>query len=180
MWVKRSLALAAVAASLAASASAEHQKPRLRNLITVVTSPEQTGRRILSHHFSATEILDLELHVLFPRSLVGEHDVTLKVFTPNGHLYQTLAVPIVGQDPHGKDVQAEHLRRVDGFPHPMKVKKLKHVRWLGKHYSHASVLFPVAGTSIVTSSLYGRWSVEAYLDGDPEPSGRARHFRIRE
>jgi hypothetical protein len=32
-------------------------------------------------------------------------------------------------------------------------------------FAAASTSFPVAGTDIVSSGLYGRWRVEAYLDG---------------
>ena len=39
---------------------------------------------------------------------------------------------------------------------------------------------PVAGTSITMSSLYGRWSVEPHLDGQPGPCGPAARFTIRD
>ena len=35
---------------------------------------------------------------------------------------------------------------------------------------------PVAGTSITTSSLFGRWRVEPHLDGDLTPCGAATRF----
>ena len=37
---------------------------------------------------------------------------------------------------------------------------------------------PVAGTSIVSSSLYGRWTARAYLGDEIEPCGRPRAFAI--
>ena len=37
---------------------------------------------------------------------------------------------------------------------------------------------PVAGTSIVNHSLYGRWKVLAHLDGSPIPCAPARAFWI--
>jgi hypothetical protein len=37
---------------------------------------------------------------------------------------------------------------------------------------------PVAGTSIVNSSLYGEWRIEPHLDGSPRPCGPALRFRI--
>ena len=43
-----------------------------------------------------------------------------------------------------------------------------------------SAALPVAGTSITLSSLYGRWTVQAYLDGQPEPCGPATRFTIRD
>ena len=38
---------------------------------------------------------------------------------------------------------------------------------------------PVAGTSIMTSGLYGRWKVVPHLDDGREACGRARSFVIR-
>jgi len=38
---------------------------------------------------------------------------------------------------------------------------------------------PVAGTSIMTSGLYGRWKVVPYADDAREPCGRGRSFVIR-
>jgi hypothetical protein len=40
--------------------------------------------------------------------------------------------------------------------------------------------FPVGGTAIVTSSLYGRWTVTPHLDGSLEACGPARQFRIEQ
>jgi hypothetical protein len=38
---------------------------------------------------------------------------------------------------------------------------------------------PVAGTSIMASGLYGRWTVVPELDDSSEPCGPGRHFVIR-
>jgi hypothetical protein len=38
---------------------------------------------------------------------------------------------------------------------------------------------PVAGTSIMASGLYGRWTVVPQLDDSSEPCGPGRHFVIR-
>jgi hypothetical protein len=38
---------------------------------------------------------------------------------------------------------------------------------------------PVAGTSIMASGLYGRWTVVPQLDDSSEPCGPRRHFVIR-
>lgn len=38
---------------------------------------------------------------------------------------------------------------------------------------------PVAGTSIMASGLYGRWTVVPYLEGRQEPCGRGLSFVIR-
>jgi len=41
-------------------------------------------------------------------------------------------------------------------------------------------ILPVGGTSIVTSSLYGSWTVTPHLDGSLKPCGPARQFRIEQ
>jgi hypothetical protein len=38
---------------------------------------------------------------------------------------------------------------------------------------------PVAGTSIMTSGLYGRWKVVPYLDDQSRPCGGARRFTLQ-
>jgi hypothetical protein len=38
---------------------------------------------------------------------------------------------------------------------------------------------PVAGTSIMASGLYGRWTVVPQLDDSSEPCGPRRHFVVR-
>ncbi len=47
-------------------------------------------------------------------------------------------------------------------------------------YYSVSAALPVAGTSITLSSLYGRWTVQSYLDGQPAPCGPASRFTIRD
>jgi hypothetical protein len=38
---------------------------------------------------------------------------------------------------------------------------------------------PVAGTSIMASGLYGRWTVKPFLDDAREPCGQGRHFVLK-
>ncbi len=91
--------------------------------------------------FSASSILDLKFEVGLPPALKGPHTLELKVFTPKGHLYQTLSAAI--RTPAGAADQR--------------------TRGAGRT---ASALLPVAGTTIVNNSLYGEWKVEAFLDGE--------------
>ena len=44
----------------------------------------------------------------------------------------------------------------------------------------ASVAFPVAGTSIVHSGLYGKWRLEAALDGAERRICGPAHFFLRD
>ena len=50
-------------------------------------------------------------------------------------------------------------------------------RWW-RPFLRAEARLPVAGSSILNSSLYGRWTVVPYLEGDERPCGRARPFAI--
>jgi hypothetical protein len=75
--------------------------------------------------------------------------VVLKVLTPNGHLYDTLV------------------------PEPVHVEKAR-----APERPRLRARLPVAGTSIVTSSLYGRWSVVPYLGADGDACGRPLAFWV--
>ena len=44
-------------------------------------------------NFSAAEVLDLEFQVLIRPDLLAGRSLELKILTPKGHLYQTLALP---------------------------------------------------------------------------------------
>ena len=66
---------------------------------------------------------------------------------------------------------------VEGFPRPLPVAVLENHR---ATMDTVTVRWPVAGTPIVHSSLYGAWMVEAFLDGEVSPCGPATTFRIVE
>lgn len=136
-----------------------------------VVSPQQPKAR--PHPaFSATRILDLEFRAFLRRRLQGQHTLQLKVFTPRGHLYQVLTVPFTAPGHHpGK-------RQVDGYPQPVDEQEARLVRLEGAHRHQVSATLPVAGTSIMTNSLYGQWRVEPYLDGEPEACGPPQSFAI--
>jgi hypothetical protein len=121
--------------------------------IWVSSTPTSKG-----HAFSATEILDLKFSVFFPGPqrypLPASLDV--KVFTPTGHLYQDIVVPVAAEG------STELTRAVRGHPFGLKVRRAtKRVVVVPP--------FPVAGTSIVSSSLYGKWRVVAWPEGADSP-----------
>ena len=152
-----------------------------RQCLTVgVSSPQAPGpsRGQGDAAFSATQILDVELSTLLRRNLAGEHLLELKVYTPRGHLYQVLTVPFTGAG-NPADLRPRK-RRVEGYPEPLHEKTLRPAKMGGMQGFAVGTTLPVAGTSIVTSSLYGRWTVVPHLDGDPEPCGAGREFTIRQ
>jgi hypothetical protein len=111
-------------------------------LVTAPDAPFQTKRRAKKKlpTFSASTILDLKLEA----AVKGGHQLEFKVYTPKGHLYQSLAATMSA--PAAKEGR-RHRETKKGT---------------------ASATLPVAGTTIVTSSLYGEWKVEAFLDGERE------------
>jgi hypothetical protein len=140
-----------------------------------VTSPEAAPRSKAAS-FSATKILDLEIGALMNRRLTGDHVLEIKVFTPRGHLYQSFSVPFSGAVTRA--AAAPRMRQVDGYPQPMAEQPVRTVRDAGQVRYLVSTRLPVAGTSIMTSSLYGAWRAEAYLDGGLKPCGPAKTFTI--
>ncbi len=99
-------------------------------------------RRRRQQKFSAMEILDLELLARVPQSKAGSK-VHLKLYTPRGHVYQVISLSVPPPDPT-----------------PLRRRRSRGA------IVRASL--PVAGTTIVNSSLYGEWTIEAYLDDDQE------------
>jgi hypothetical protein len=147
--------------------------------------------------YSSRQILDLQFQARLRQDPQGDHLMQFKVLTPGGFLYQVLTVPFVGTAPApDAATRAERARSgaanrapgppppraVPGYPRPLPVQRL--VATTGdtqtRVYYSVSAALPVAGTSITLSSLYGRWTVQAYLDGQPEPCGPATRFTIRD
>lgn len=149
-------------------------------LAVAVSSPEAPKKR---GPFSATQILDLQFGALLRTRLRGEHVMNLKVYTPKGHLYQQIDVPFRGgATAVGAGATAEasgqRMRRVEGYPQPLPEQELVLVKTsVGRGYQVQARL-PVAGTSIMTSSLYGKWKVVPHLDGSLKACGRATVFSI--
>jgi hypothetical protein len=163
-------ALVALAQVAAPDASAG-RKPRPECVAVRVTSPQQTTNRGGSGSFSATQILDIRFGTLLRRELPGPHVLALKVFTPRGHLYQTLTVPFKAAG------QSQGERMVDGYPRPMREQETRAVSEQGFVGFEISATLPVGGTAIMSNSLYGEWRVEPHLDG--ASCGNEARFEIR-
>jgi hypothetical protein len=131
--------------------------------------------------FSVTKILDLTFTVLFPSRIDGEHLVELRVFTPDAQLYRSMAMPVVGG---GRTLgrspgRSLGTRSVDGYARPLPEQAFQRVARGRGFFAAASMAFPVAGTDIVSSGLYGRWRVEAYVDGAERRCAPAAWFTLR-
>jgi len=160
------LGLAVTLLTFAPARNSSARAHRLRCSDIRVTSPDlasnkkgRKGKKSEKRNrspFSAGQILDLELEVRLPvkqfrEQHVGRHRVELKLYTPSGNLYQTLFLPF--------DVDV-----------PEKARK--------NRYLSTSAMLPVAGTSIVTSSLYGEWTILGYVDGATKSCGKPKRIKL--
>jgi hypothetical protein len=137
--------------------------------------------------FSTRQILDLEFETRLERPVYGDHLLRFKVLTPNGFLYQELTAPFSWRKPHdGRGPQENPkaaatltARAVPGFASALPVQQLG-VMSHGRPRDSVRARLPVAGTSITMSTLYGRWTVQAFLDDRERPCSAPRPFTIRD
>jgi hypothetical protein len=121
----------------------------------------------------ALEVLDLHFMVSF-NQVDGDYLLELAVHTPNDHLYQVLTAPI-----STTAAKSEGTRQVAGFPFPMAVQHLQQDSTGKKQaYSGAILKLPVAGTQIISGSLYGSWQVKPFIDGQPADCGELYRFTL--
>ncbi|HPW56735.1 MAG TPA: hypothetical protein PLP31_13465 [Thermoanaerobaculaceae bacterium] len=110
--------------------------------------------------FSVSRTLDLVLRTSFPADFRDVRMLELHVTTPRGHLYQALAVPVA--EPGQASVEG---RVLPDYPYPVKERLLLTVvDSTGVARKVVDTPFPVGGTAIVENGLYGRWSVQVYLN----------------
>ncbi len=113
-----------------------------------------TSTRVLGGRssFSAARTIDLQLAFVVRRHASPDARLELRLYTPKGHLYQTLRAA-----------------RPSPSSTPGPVRSTRDP-W--------TAALRVAGTAIVNHSLYGRWTVQPHLDGNPHPCGSAQPFWI--
>jgi hypothetical protein len=132
--------------------------------------------------FASRQILDLVLRPRVRRVAAGDHLMELRILTPGGFLYQSIALPFVGavQTTQGRQAAAPAPRAVPGYPRPLEVQRLVPAQPGMRGEYELRARLPVAGTSITQSSIYGAWSVQMFLDGQAEPCGPTTRFTIRD
>jgi len=127
--------------------------------------------------FSATKVLDVQFAIIFSPSVAAQfanaHNVEFRVYTPQGNLYQSISVPITN-DPK----RAGEKHRVPGYPDLVPVQVLQSINHGGGRGMFATVTLPVAGTPIVSNSLYGRWRAEALVEDEIAPCAQPAMFVI--
>jgi len=171
LWLGAVIVVAQAGGAPAAPDRAQPRPHAREECVAVIAaSPQRRSERPQANpSFSATRILDVEFRTLLRRRLEGPHTLQLKLYTPRGHLYQVLAVPF--SEKPGK-------RLLEGFPQPVDEQAATAVRFEGVRRYQVKATLPVAGTSIMTSSLYGEWKAVPHLDDDPDPCGKPRTFVI--
>jgi hypothetical protein len=127
--------------------------------------------------FSATQIIDLDVSVLFTNSsssrLRGDHKAEIRLFTPRGHLYQSFLIPFTSDtSKRGKSVF------VPGYPQPLPMQVVQPVANGNLKYLRAFTTLPVAGTPILMNSMYGTWTADAVLDDAKSPCSTRSKFTL--
>ena len=105
-----------------------------------------------------------------------------KVFTPSGFLYQELNVPFTWPRPRrgrkGDRDDARPQAVPASYSGGVPVQVLGDATRWGRRRDTLRARLPVAGTSITMSTLYGRWTVQAFLDDKTRPCSPLRRFTI--
>lgn len=172
------------------AAAARKPKPAPPAIVCKSLSVEGRGgraRRATSARavkLSATAVEDAAFSLNLSRVPPGDHVVEMRVFMPGGRLYQSLAAPvaIASGSPAARAAAPSHAR-LQGYPFPVAVQRPETVAADtgtssvdgsgaaaasgGGLRATVTLTLPVAGTPIVNSSLYGNWTVRAYVDGSP-------------
>lgn len=134
------------------------KKPKRCSADVRVVDAAAPNRSPPNRTFSAIETVDLLFEVVLHRLKAGEHLLRLELFTPQGHLFRPLSIPF---STSAKPKRSK--RRLPGFGRPVEVRLAQRSR-----RGHVVRLrFPIAGTTIVRSGLYGTWTMTASLDGKP-------------
>jgi hypothetical protein len=104
--------------------------------------------------FSATKVHDLRVTAFLRPEVQGTHRLEFRLYAPSGNLYQILGVPFTV--PVATDTARDTTDTLSGV----------------------SAKLPVSGTAITNNSLYGRWRVDAHVDGSTTPCGPSLAFTI--
>lgn len=131
-------------------------KSCVRILPTTSEAPDST----LQKSFSARQTTDVLLNVIFQTPVTEEYVVTITVYTPKGHLYRTIDMPVVVDTGH-----APGTRRITGYRNPVPAQTTRHMEIDGERLRQViTATLPLAGSTIVSSSLYGKWRAQVSVN----------------
>ena len=166
---RAALAVLVAAAGAGAALAAPPPGSCRRVDVSSAAEPGANARR----GFSATTTVDLTFTLSFKDKTAAGHVAQLRLFTPDGNLYRAMAQPIAAPN------VARGRRAVAGYPRPLAEQPLR-ARGSGSAIRYeVDFAFPVGGTDIVSTGLYGSWKVEPYLDDAAAPCAPAVSFELR-
>jgi len=111
--------------------------------------------------FASEGVLELRFDVELNPPINGFHLLELILTNPNGHHYQTFAAPITGEP--GMEGR---LTKIPGYPNLVPAQLVSASKGPDGQPGSATLRLPVAGTPILSNSLYGVWRYAARLDGE--------------
>ena len=175
------IAMLLVATGIAGAVSA-HDRHEPDGCSSIEVTAPGVRKQPPDGRYSTLKILDLDFEARLDRPFYGDHVLHFKVFTPSGFLYQDLNVrfkwpkPRRGRKGDGDDVQ---IVPVAASSQGLPVQVLGEMSTRdGRRRDSLHARLPVAGTSITMSTLYGRWTVQAFLDDRARPCSPLRRFTI--
>lgn len=177
------VAMLLVATGMAGAAAAHDDRLAPSGCSAIEVTAPGVRKQPRDGRFSTLLMLDLDFETRLERPVYGEHVLRFKVFTPSGFLYQELNTPFTWPKPrHGRrsDTDKEPAEPVAvSYPRGLPVQVLGDADARGRQRRDAlRARLPVAGTSITMSTLYGRWTVQAFLDDKARPCSPPRRFTI--
>jgi hypothetical protein len=160
---RTTLLIAAV--TLAAAAALEAAPPACKKL-TAAAYPPPAGKvkKEKVPTFSAAAVADVELGIIAGPGAREVEVFHLRVFTPAGHLYQAMDIPVSVASKPG-----ETARTLAGYPFPVPVAERKAAVDEAKGDHAMSARLPLGGSLVSSASLYGRWQAEVWPDGEDRP-----------
>ena len=161
------IAVLLVTTGIASAASAREAVPPPRGCSPIEVTAPGLRRPPRTLRFATSQVLDLEFSTELQQATYGSHVLHFKVTTPGGFLYQDLAMPFNWRRPG----RGPRERQSDGVMRAA-------LRARGPGTQEVRARLPVAGTSITLKTLYGRWSVQAFLDDQPRPCSPAVGFTL--
>jgi len=151
--------------TLTAAAALEGAPPACKKLTAAAYPPHSvTVKRDKTPSFSAATVADVELGIVAGPDAREVELFQLRVFTPAGHLYQAIDIPVSVDSRPG-----ETARTIRGYPFPVPVAERKAAVDEGKRDERMSARLPLGGSLVSTASLYGAWRAEAWPEGEDRP-----------
>ena len=108
--------------------------------------------------FSMAAIRDVYIYTYWKR-LRGDHTQTVRIYSPDGHLFQTRVIPFSTR-------RSATRRMVPGIDNPVDVQHARSV----KGWKVVVMPFPIAGTWVNQHEMLGTWRVEVYHNQAATPS----------